>query len=59
MSSGTRNTLSIGLLLLLALGGGLLWVDRHFEEPEAVCVTSLVRSLEIQSILGVFAHPDD
>ena len=51
--------MSIGLLLLLALGGGLLWVDRHFEEPEAVCVTSLVRSLEIQSILGVFAHPDD
>ena len=59
MSSGTRTAVLIGPLLLLALGGVLLWVDRHFEESEAEYVASLVRSLGIQSILGVFAHPDD
>ncbi len=59
MAGRMRTAFAIGLVLLLVIGGGLLWVDRQFEEPEAVYVASLVRFLTAKSILGVFAHPDD
>jgi N-acetylglucosamine malate deacetylase 2 len=53
----------IGLLICLALAIGLVgawvWVDSHFEEPDAAFVDSLADELDAQSVLAVFAHPDD
>lgn len=51
--------LCASVFLLLCVGGNALWLDRQFEEPEAKYIPSLVAHLGVQSVLGVFAHPDD
>ncbi len=45
--------------LLLVLTGGVIWLDRLFEEPEARRIESLAAELGTQRLLAVFAHPDD
>lgn len=46
-------------LILIGLGAGLYWLDRHFEEPGAQWISSIAGEVEAQSVLGIFAHPDD
>ena len=51
--------LSVLAVILVALTGGLIWLDQQFEEPEARFTPSLAGELEARSVLAVFAHPDD
>ncbi len=48
-----------GGVLLLALIGGVFWVNRLFEAPEAEPVASLAGALGDSRVMTVFAHPDD
>lgn len=51
--------LSLLGLVLAVLIGGLIYLDRQFEEPGAAFTPSLAGELEARSVLAVFAHPDD
>ncbi len=51
--------IGIAAFLLADVGGALVWLDWHFEEPGAGHAPSLVRHLQARSVLTVFAHPDD
>ena len=44
---------------LLIVSGGIYWIDQQFEEPDAKLVSSIAGELGSQSVLAVFAHPDD
>jgi LmbE family N-acetylglucosaminyl deacetylase len=46
-------------VLLLVLTGGVLWLDRLFEDPDARRIESLAAELGTQRLLAVVAHPDD
>ena len=54
-----RFVIVIAGVLALALAGGWFWLDRQFEEPGARRVASIAGELGAQSVLAVFAHPDD
>lgn len=57
--TGLEILMGVGGGLVLALAGGLFWLDRQFEEPSAKRVASVVGALGAKSVLAVFAHPDD
>ena len=46
-------------VLLVLLAAGWFWLDSLFEEPGARRVPSISGELGAQSVLAVFAHPDD
>ncbi len=48
-------------LLVLAMGTVVTaaWLDSQFEEADAEEISSLAGHLGAQSVLGIFAHPDD
>ena len=46
-------------ILLATLGGGLIWIDNLFEEPEARLIPSIAGEVDAKSVLAVLAHPDD
>ncbi|MDZ4381225.1 MAG: PIG-L family deacetylase [Parvibaculum sp.] len=48
-----------GAVLVLALAGGFIWVNRLFEAPEARQVASLAAEAGAERLMTVFAHPDD
>lgn len=55
-----RNILlGLAALLLIGMSAALYWFDSLFEEPDAQWVASIAGEVEAQSVLGVFAHPDD
>ena len=47
---------AVGVFALLALA---FWFDHLFEEPDVPVVSSLASHAGAQSVLAVFAHPDD
>jgi len=49
----------LAALLCVFVVGAQLLLDLLFEEPRAKRISSLAKHLSAQSILGVFAHPDD
>ena len=54
-----RGIIVAGGVLVLALAGAWLWLDRLFEEPGTPSVPSVAGALGADSVLAVFAHPDD
>lgn len=46
-------------VIILSLAVAVYWLDSLFEEPEAQWVASLAGEVEAQSVLAIFAHPDD
>lgn len=46
-------------VVLLALAAAWMWMDSLFEEPGVRHVPSIAGELDAQSVLAVFAHPDD
>lgn len=54
-----RVLIVIAGVLVIALAGAWLWLDSLFEEPGTRTVPSVAGELGAQSVLAVFAHPDD
>lgn len=47
------------LVIVLVLGGVVVWLDQQFEEPGVPRVASIAGELGASSVLAVLAHPDD
>jgi len=62
-TSGTSKIMllwMVAAVVVLATSiAGAFWLDRQFEEPDSIKVTSLFQRLEARSIMAVLAHPDD
>ena len=50
---------SLMAILLLGITATLIWMDRLFEEPSALLVSSIAGEVGAKSVLAIFAHPDD
>ena len=57
----SKKWILLGVVSVI-LGGaaaGLIWFNSHFEEPDAVFVPSIAEAVGADSVLAIFAHPDD
>lgn len=54
-----RVGLGLAVTAIVAIAGAFIWLDQLFEEPGVPRVPSIAAALEAQSVLAVFAHPDD
>lgn len=57
--SKKQIVLGFAIVALSAVLAGVVWFDSHFEEPSAKFVSSIVEETGANSVLAIFAHPDD
>jgi len=53
------GAIAVALILVLAAGGLIVWLDQQFEEPGVPHVASIAEEVGASSVLAVLAHPDD